>query len=170
MEYCAGGDLAQFLKRCKQNNELIPEENIWKILMQVIQAIYEIHRRKEGKIIHRDIKPANIFLDSKNNVKLGDFGLSKKLSEESQYAYTNVGTPYYMSPEQLNENKYNEKSDIWSIGCLLYELCSLSPPFNASNHLALAMKIKTGKFERIPKQYSDEMMRVIVWCLHRNQE
>jgi serine/threonine protein kinase len=144
MEFCEGGDLALFLKRLKKEKELIPEEAVWKIFMQVILALHEIHRRKEGKILHRDLKPANIFLDSLNNVKLGDFGLARMLSMESQYAYTSVGTPYYMSPELINENKYNEKSDIWSCGCLLFELCSLSPPFPATNHLSLAMKIKNS--------------------------
>lgn len=129
MEFCECGDLAAFIQKLKKEKEFIPEDSIWRIFMQVILAVHEIHRRKEGKILHRDIKPANIFLDSKNNVKLGDFGLSKRMSDESQFAYTNVGTPYYMSPELISENKFSDKSDIWSCGCLLYELCSLIPPF-----------------------------------------
>lgn len=146
------------------------ENHIWRIFTHIVLAVHEIHKRKEGKILHRDIKPANIFLDQYNNVKLGDFGFSKRLTDEAAYAYTNIGTPYYMSPEQINENKYNEKSDIWSLGCLLYEMACLSPPFTATNSLSLAMKIKNGKFERIPNQYSDELMRVIIWCLHKNME
>jgi serine/threonine protein kinase len=130
---------------------------IWKIFVQVMLALYECHKRKEGKILHRDIKPGNIFLDSNKNVKLGDFGLSRMMAKESMYAHSNVGTPYYMSPEQVNEAKYNEKSDIWSVGCLLYEMTSLEPPFLANNHLSLAMKIKAGKFTRIPKNYSEEL-------------
>lgn len=113
--------------------------------MQIILALYECHRRKEGKVLHRDIKPANIFFDGSNNIKLGDFGLSRILGKESQYADTHVGTPYYMSPEQINECKYNEKSDIWSLGCLIYECAALEPPFTATNHLSLAMKIRAGK-------------------------
>lgn len=62
-----------------------------------------------------------------------------------------------MSPEQINECKYNEQSDIWSLGCIIYEMASLQPPFTAQNHLALAVKIKTGKFERIPSRYSEEL-------------
>lgn len=73
--------------------------------MQIVLAVHQIHRRKEGKILHRDIKPANIFLDQKNNIKLGDFGVSKKIKEDQQqFAYTNVGTPYYMAPELMIEN------------------------------------------------------------------
>lgn len=67
--------------------------------MQIVLALSECHNWKTGKILHWDIKPGNIFLDSNNNVKLGDFGLSWVMGTESQYAYTNVGTPYYMSPE-----------------------------------------------------------------------
>ncbi len=75
-----------------------------------------------------------------------------------------------MAPELVNENKYNEKSDIWSCGCLLYELCELAPPFSASNHLALALKIKEGKFEKVSNRYSEELMRVIKWCLSQQQD
>lgn len=79
-----------------------------------------------------------MFLDDQNNIKLGDFGLARILSKESMYAQTNVGTPYYMSPEQIKEAEYNEKTDIWSTGCILYEVIALRPPFEASNHFALA--------------------------------
>lgn len=123
-------------------------------------ALNECHNRNP-KILHRDLKPANIFLDSNNNLKLGDFGLARILSENSLYCKTHVGTPYYMSPEQINEVCYDERSDIWSFGCLLYELAALRPPFEASNHLALAIKIKTGKFERIPFRYSEDLYELI---------
>jgi NIMA (never in mitosis gene a)-related kinase len=96
-------------------------------------ALHACHTRKEGKIIHRDIKPGNIFLDNSTRVKLGDFGLSRILGKDSVYAYTHVGTPYYMSPEQLTDGKYTEKSDVWSTGCILYEMASLHPPFEAKN-------------------------------------
>ena len=105
-------------------------------------------------------------MDAENNVKLGDFGLSRVLSNSNSFAISNVGTPYYMSPEQIEELQYNEKSDIWSLGCFLYEISALSPPFEASNHLSLANKIKTGKFERIPIRYSEELQRVISWMLN----
>ena len=168
MEYCEKGDLNQLIKRLKKKKEYIKEVKIWEIFFQILLAIHYCHNHKEGKILHRDIKSSNIFLDNDNNIKLGDFGLSRELSNESKFAYSNVGTPYYMSPEQIEENKYNEKSDIWSLGCFLYELCTFNPPFQAKNYIQLALKIKNGKVERINYFYSDELMRVINWMLTIN--
>jgi serine/threonine protein kinase len=102
-----------------------------------------------------------VLLDQAQNIKLGDFGLAKELTTDTRLAQTNVGTPFYMSPELINGRPYDEKSDIWSIGCLLYELAALRPPFDATNHLALAVKISAGKFHRIPSKYSDELFDMI---------
>lgn len=103
MEYCENGDMAQLIKKCRAEKDFVAEDVIWKIFMQVLLALSECHTRKgDNKIIlHRDLKPGNVFFDTGNNVKLGDFGLCRILSAESQYAHTNVGTPYYMSPEQI---------------------------------------------------------------------
>ena len=169
MEYCPGGDLSQLIKRCRSQKQYINEDIIWKIFSQVVSALYACHTNKSGKILHRDIKPSNVFLDNDNNVKLGDFGLSLMLNKE-MFAYSNVGTPYYMSPEQVDENKYNEKSDIWSLGCFLYELASLHPPFEAHNHLSLALKIKSGKVDKLPDKYSENLNRVIFWMMNVDQE
>ena len=79
-----------------------------------------------------------MFFDSEENVKLGDFGLSRMMGDESIYAFTHVGTPYYMSPEHISEQRYNEKSDIWSAGCVVYEMLALKAPFEASNQIQLA--------------------------------
>lgn len=116
MEFCEGGDIGALIKRCKKNRDYIAEDVVWKIFTQITLALHECHTKREGKILHRDLKPSNVFLDSENNVKLGDFGLSKVLSNESVFTYSHVGTPYYMSPEQIDELRYNEKSDIWSLG------------------------------------------------------
>lgn len=141
--------------------------------MQVLLALGECHSKREDKqhvILHRDLKPGNVFFDQNNNVKLGDFGLCRILSAESQYAHTNVGTPYYMSPEQIKEANYDSKTDIWSLGCVLYEMVALRPPFQATNHLALAKKIIQGTIDRIPYRYSEDLQNVINWMLHKEPE
>ena len=108
-------------------------------------------------------------MDAQSTAKLGDFGLARVLNKDSVYAQTNVGTPYYMSPEQINEQRYNEKSDIWSLGCLTYEMAALRPPFKAQNQLALALKIKEGQCERIPEVYSNELWSLIQCMLRLDQ-
>jgi NIMA (never in mitosis gene a)-related kinase len=135
-------------------------------------------------VLHRDIKPENgalngfrvrqschadflVFLDEHNAVKLGDFGLSKIL-QSHDFASTYVGTPYYMSPEICAAERYSLYSDIWSLGCLLYELCAKEPPFNARTHIELFHKIKAGRVSPIPPVYSSELQKVITSCLQVN--
>jgi len=170
VEYCERGDLRHLIKRAKASRTFVHEQRIWKYFAQILSALKTCHRRREKgalkPILHRDIKPANVFLDRKDNAKLGDFGLARTLESMSKFAYTNVGTPFYMSPEQTNSKKYDERSDIWAVGCMMYELAALRPPFHASNQLALAMKINAGRFERIPKHYSENLYRAIRWMLH----
>ncbi|OQR97625.1 protein kinase [Achlya hypogyna] len=173
MESCDGGDLSQLIRRKRREGSMIEEAFIWRVFSHLFMALKECHRHREGNevrpILHRDIKPGNIFLDSQNNAKLGDFGLAKELSSQSKLAQTNVGTPYYMSPEMVNEQTYDERSDIWALGCLLYEMATLSPPFDATNQLALAKKINAGKFARIPEVYSEELFQLIRSMLHRHR-
>ena len=110
MEFCENGDMAQLIKKCKAEKDFVAEDVIWKIFMQILLALRECHTRgiPGSKILHRDLKPSNVFFDSNNNVKLGDFGLSRIIKCDAQdpkeFATTNVGTPYYMSPEQIHEN------------------------------------------------------------------
>ncbi|XP_060907853.1 serine/threonine-protein kinase Nek2 [Labrus mixtus] len=159
MEYCEGGDLSSLITRCIKERRYLEEQFILRVMAQLTLALKECHRRSDGSatVLHRDLKPANIFLDIKQNVKLGDFGLARILNHDTSFARTFVGTPYYMSPEQVNRMSYNEKSDIWSLGCLLYELCALSPPFTAYNQRELTEKIREGKYRRIPYRYSEEL-------------
>ena len=138
---------------------------------------------KEGHrmILHRDLKPENgksysfdsrltilltivVFLGDSNSVKLGDFGLSKIIASHD-FASTYVGTPFYMSPEICAAERYSHHSDIWSLGCIIYELASRCVPFDARNHVELIMKIKAGKIKALPPQYSKELGEAIGWCL-----
>jgi serine/threonine protein kinase len=105
-----------------------------------------------------------VFLGDDNSVKLGDFGLSKIL-QSHDFASTYVGTPFYMSPEICKAEQYGPHSDIWALGCIIYELCAKAPPFNAKTHFELIQKIKLGRYPEIPSCYSAELRKVIASCL-----
>ena len=172
MEYCEGGDLATLINSRKASGQALDEEFVWKVLHQLLQALEECHKKRVGvhKVVHRDLKPANVFLTASNDVKLGDFGIARILHHNFSLAKTFVGTPYYMSPEQFNEDAYNEKTDLWSLGCLAYELCALSPPFTAPNQRVLSVKVRGGRFKRIPSLYSSGLQAVIASLLNTDPE
>lgn len=161
MELCEGGDLASLIKKYQKQRLYIEEEMVAKLFLQILQALQALHFRKEGIIVHRDIKPANIFLDAKRNIKLGDFGLARVLSHSQSLAQTCVGSPLYMAPEVVSGSGYNEKSDIWSLGCLLYELCALLPPFTASTQAKLNERIRRGRYSPIPSMYSANIQSLV---------
>ena len=111
-------------------------------------------------IVHRDLKCANMFLsEDLTNIILGDLNVSKIV--KNQLVYTQTGTPYYASPEVWRDEPYDLKSDIWSFGCVLYEVCSLKPPFTANNMEQLYKKVQKGNIDRIPSVYSNELFSVI---------
>ncbi|XP_066239829.1 serine/threonine-protein kinase Nek3 isoform X4 [Saccopteryx leptura] len=123
MEYCDGGDLMQKIQHRK--GKLFPENMILNWFTQMCLGVNHIHKKH---VLHRDIKSKNIFLTQNGKVKLGDFGSARLLSSPMAFACTYVGTPYYVPPEIWESMPYNNKSDIWSLGCILYELCTLKHP------------------------------------------
>lgn len=186
MEYCGNGDLGGYIRKLKDRNKMADEEFIWAIFAQLVGALYRCHygedpppAGKEGNvrkgkvlvskqghtvILHRDLKPENVFLGDNNSVKLGDFGLSKIIASHD-FASTYVGTPFYMSPEICAAERYSHHSDIWSMGCIIYELASRQVPFEARSHMELVLKIKKGYIKPLPPQYSQDLTDVISWCL-----
>ena len=162
MEYCDGGDLEQFLDDKKKYP--LDEELIWRLFIQILIGLTAIHNLK---ILHRDLKTSNIFLTKDLNIKIGDLGVAKKLSR-GKFAKTIIGTPYYLSPEICEEKPYNEKSDIWALGCILYELCTFHHPFEAKSQGALVLKILNGNPTPIKKSYSEDLQKVITLILDKN--
>ena len=124
MEYCAGQNLKDYIEINKNNNSLIEENILYNIIIQICSGIKEIHKMK---IIHRDLKPENIFMNENMNIKIGDFGISKQLRINKDYTFTKnkAGSEDYMAPEIKHKGIYNEKSDMWSLGCIIYELFNL---------------------------------------------
>ncbi|EEH09374.1 G2-specific protein kinase nimA [Histoplasma capsulatum G186AR] len=195
MEYCGGGDLGMVIKNLKATGKYAEEEFVWRILSQLVTALYRCHygvdppeagsnvlgpppnnkpsglkgKQAQMMILHRDLKPENIFLGEDQSVKLGDFGLSKQMGSHD-FASTYVGTPFYMSPEICAAEKYTLYSDIWAVGCIMYELCQKEPPFNARTHIQLIQKIREGKYAPLPNMYSSELKSVIASCLRVNPD
>lgn len=168
MQYCEGGDLATYIKDMLKKKMRIREVQIMNYFVQVLQALQYIHQER---ILHRDLKTSNLFLtQSKSVVKLGDFGISRVLEGSIEAAITVVGTPYYMSPEVCENKPYTFKSDVWSLGCVLYELCMLKHAFSADNLLGLVYKIVSDKYEPIPPMYSPALNTLIQRMLEKNAE
>ena len=160
--------LASALYRCHSGQDAPPPGRESELNQP--KPVVGIRRKDEEQIIiHRDLKPENVFLTNGSTVKLGDFGLSKLLSAHD-FASTYVGTPFYMSPEICSSERYSGKSDIWSLGCIMYELCTLEPPFNARSHLELIQKIRLGKVKPLPSRYSKELGMIIATCLRVNPD
>ena len=118
MEYCDGLDLRKFINEHRSANDLIKKNIIMHIIFGICLGLKEIHQHN---LIHRDLKPDNIFLNADLTVKIGDFGISKKLQNANDYAKTQTGTMLYMAPEIINGEKYNNKVDMWALGCIIHE-------------------------------------------------
>ncbi|KFP80625.1 Serine/threonine-protein kinase Nek5, partial [Acanthisitta chloris] len=172
MEYCDGGDLMKRINM--QHGVLFAEDQILSWFVQISLGLKHIH---DKKILHRDVKTQNIFLCNNGKVaKLGDFGIARQLNSTMEFAHTCVGTPYYLSPEICENRPYNNKTDIWSLGCVLYELCALKHPvivltvlilwfslikFEGSSLHELVLKICRGRFHPVSPNYSYDL-RILI--------
>ena len=168
MEFCDNGDLCSFLnkvKKLRKNDDyFLDEDFVWKLFIQMSIGLYYIHSKK---IIHRDIKTLNIFLTKNLDAKIGDLGVAKIL-EDTNHANTFIGTPYYVSPEMCKNKPYNEKSDIWALGCILYELLTFNHPFTANNQPALFIKILNSNFNPFPPGVPEDLKKMVEFILQKN--
>ncbi|XP_009980405.1 PREDICTED: serine/threonine-protein kinase Nek1 [Tauraco erythrolophus] len=163
MDYCEGGDL--FKKINAQKGILFSEDQILDWFVQICLAVKHIHDRK---ILHRDIKSQNIFLTKDGTIQLGDFGIARVLNSTAELARTCTGTPYYLSPEICQNRPYNNKSDIWALGCVLYEMCTLKHAFEAGNMKNLVLKIISGRFPPVSVHYSYDLRNLLSQLFERN--
>ena len=165
MEYADKGDLYQKIVHLKKIGCLIEEIDAWKIFIQMVRGLKSLH---DLKILHRDLKSANIFLFSDGTAKIGDLNVSKVA--QKGLGYTQTGTPYYASPEVWNEQPYDNKSDIWSLGCVLYEMITLRPPFRAQNMEGLYNRVIKGQFSKIPDRFSNELFEIVKLLIQVNTD
>lgn len=163
MDYCEGGDL--FKRINSQKGALFSEAQILDWFVQICLALKHIHDRK---ILHRDIKSQNIFLTKDGTVQLGDFGIARVLNSTVELARTCIGTPYYLSPEICENKPYNNKSDIWALGCVLYEMCTLKHAFEAGNMKNLVLKIIRGSYPPVSVHYSQDLRSLLAQLFKRN--
>lgn len=164
MEYCNGGDLSQFIEKNKSSNIPLKEDLIWSMFLKITIGLATLHK---SKILHRDLKALNIFLTKDLDIKIGDFGVAKILTQTG-FAKTVIGTPYYLSPELCDELPYNDKSDVWALGCILYELCTYEHPFNAKCQASLVLKIIQSTPQPISKIYNENLQKLINLILDKN--
>lgn len=160
MEFCEHGDLSGYIKA--RDGQVLEEGIVWKFTIQIGLGLAWLHT---NRILHRDIKSLNVFLTAQDDARLGDLGVARVLSAGSNFANTLVGTPYYLSPEMCNQQPYNEKSDVWAYGCVLYEMCTLRHPFQASNQVVLLALITRGKYRPISDSYSSDLRNLVAECL-----
>ena len=165
MEFANDGDISTKIKHNLKHGLFFSEDIIWHYLIQIIEGLNYLH---DKKIIHRDLKSANIFLMKNNTIKIGDLNVSKV--NKLGMAYTQTGTPYYASPEIWLDKPYDYKSDIWSLGCILYELCMLKPPFRGTSLKNLCINIQKGIYNPIPNFYSEDLKNIIGIMLQREPE
>ena len=157
MEFCECGDLNEFIEMKKKSKHLLKEDIIWKFFIKITLGLADIHKLK---ILHRDLKSLNIFLKQENDVRVGDLGVAKVLNN-TFFAKTFIGTPYYLSPEICEDKPYNDKSDVWALGCILYELCTYKHPFTARSQGGLILKILNSYPDPIYHGYSEELKNLI---------
>jgi len=156
MEYADKGDLFQLITERKKTKNYFTEQEVWKVFVQLLKGLKALH---DFKILHRDIKSANVFLFDGGICKLGDLNVSKVARKG--LGYTQTGTPYYASPEVWEEKPYDNKSDVWSLGCVIYEMITLRPPFQAKSMEDLYKKVMRGIYPKISQKFSEDLSDAI---------
>lgn len=167
MEYVSGEDLKSFIRRSGQ----LAAGTAIRISKQICEGLAEAHRLG---VIHRDLKPSNIMIDKEGQARIMDFGIARSLRAEGITTEgIIIGTPEYMSPEQVEGATVDHRSDIYSLGVILFEMVTGQLPFKGNSAFDIALKHKTAMPEdprRLNPQVPDDLSRLILRCLDKNRE
>ncbi|KAK2956852.1 putative G2-specific protein kinase nimA [Blattamonas nauphoetae] len=157
-ELVEGGDLLMLIRKRKTARRYLSEEQIWSYFIQICLGLHYLHQKN---VLHRDIKSANVFLTHDGVAKIGDLGVAKVLKSAETLAQTAIGTPYYLCPEMWSNRPYNTKSDVWSLGCVLYEMITLNRPFDAPTMQALRQRVSSGRVAPLPSCFSPDLSALV---------
>lgn len=166
MDYAEGGDLYNRVAKQRKAQQNFTESQIVRWFTQGSLALKYMHERH---VLHRDLKSQNLFITGSGRLRIGDFGIAKVLDNTAAFAKTTIGTPYYLSPEICQERPYSWSSDVWAMGCILYEMAALRVPFDAPNIRALVSKITRGPMPIVPSRYSADLQRLCADLLQREE-
>ena len=172
MEFMNNGDLAGFIKAHEKFNKPVREEEVWNILLQSMTALEYIHSKN---VIHRDIKPANLFMTNDKTIKIGDFGVAAKIAgiqtsvRGGGFTGTIVGTPLFMSPEILREEQYDKKTDVYSMGITMYELCFFQSPRKAGINPNGSVVFANIPLTRNQGLYSQQLLMILQYMIEEDQ-
>lgn len=160
MEFCDGTDLEKYIDKHKREYKKIRKEEIYRFILDICEGLKEIHSKH---IIHKDLKPDNLFLTTYGMIKIGDFGISRQLYNSNDFAKTANGPVLYMAPEEIRHNNYNTKVDIWALGCVIHELCTLKICFKDYQ------SIMDGRYGRIDENYYGHFLQDLIdVCLNQD--
>lgn len=165
MEYAEKGDILKRIDDHHRTKTYFDEQEIWSVLVQSLSGLKALH---DLNIMHRDIKCANILISSNDQYKLADFNVSKVVNSQEGFVRTQTGTPYYASPEVWRDMPYDFKSDVWSMGCVIYEMAALMPPFKGKNMHLLFKKVTSADYKPLPNRYSAELREIVNLMLQPN--
>ena len=163
MEYAAGGSLYDQIVEAGKTQQYFDEKIILRWFVQIMLALKHVH---DHKILHRDVTAKNVFMSDRGDVKLGDFGISKQLSTQTNLASTVIGTPNYLSPEIWQGRAYDAKSDVWALGCILCQMSALKQPFTQPDLPSMMNAITNAQHTPVPEHYSD-MLKTLVASIIR---
>jgi len=166
MDYAEGGDLYTRIMNTRTARQTFPQATLVRWFTQAALALKHFHQRL---VLHRDLKSQNLFLTASGRVRVGDFGIAKVLENTAAFAKTTIGTPYYLSPEICREQPYSWSSDVWALGCILWEMAALKVPFDGPNLKALVTKITRGPTPAFPSRYQPELAKVCSDLLQRDE-